>query len=78
MQADQLGVRVERPKDQETTALGAAYLAGLAEHVWDLESIKTTWQLDASFQPADDRTFPDLFHAQWLRAVERSRDWARH
>ena len=76
MQADQLGVPVQRPKDQETTALGAAYLAGLAEGVWDLDTIRDTWQLDATFQPAEDRTFPDLFHAQWLRAVERSRGWA--
>ena len=76
MQADQLGVPVQRPKDQETTALGAAYLAGLAEGVWDLDAIRDTWQLDATFQPAEDRTFPDLFHAQWLRAVERSRGWA--
>jgi glycerol kinase len=76
MQADQLGVPVQRPKDQETTALGAAYLAGLAEGVWDLATIRDAWQLDATFEPAEDRTFPDLFHAQWLRAVERSRNWA--
>jgi glycerol kinase len=76
-QADQLGVTVCRPRDEETTALGAAYLAGLAEGVWpDLASISAMWQLDARFEPADDRTFPDLFHAQWLRAVERSRGWA--
>jgi len=77
MQADQLGVPVVRPADQETTALGAAFLAGLAEGVWpDLDAIAATWHVDATFQPADDRTFPDLFHGQWLRAVERSRDWA--
>ena len=77
MQADQLGVRVCRPKDQETTAIGAAFLAGLAEGVWpDLDAIRATWQLDAAFEPVDDRTFVDLFHAQWLRAVERSRAWA--
>jgi glycerol kinase len=76
MQADQLGVTVKRPVDRETTALGAAYLAGLAEGVWDLEAIQATWQLDAVFEPATDRTFPDLFHAQWIRAVDRSRAWA--
>ncbi len=76
MQADQLGVAVERPVDQETTALGAAFLAGLAEGVWDLDAIRASWQLDAVFEPAGDRTFPDLFHAQWLRAVDRSRNWA--
>ena len=42
----------------------------------DLDAIRDMWQLDATFEPADDRTFPDLFHAQWLRAVERSRGWA--
>jgi glycerol kinase len=77
MQADQLGVTVHRPADQETTALGAAYLAGLAEGVWpDLPAISATWQLDATFEPEPDRTFTDLAHAQWLRAVERSRAWA--
>ena len=76
MQADQLGVTVQRPVDQETTALGAAFLAGLAEGVWpDLDAIAATWQLDATFEPADDRTLADAAHEQWLRAVERSRDW---
>lgn len=77
MQADQLGVAVRRPVDQETTALGAAFLAGLAEGVWpDLDAVSATWQLDAAFVPEPDRTFTDLAHAQWLRAVERSRNWA--
>jgi glycerol kinase len=77
MQADQLGVEVHRPVDQETTALGAAYLAGLAEGVWpSLDAISEQWALDATFTPAEDRTFPDLFHAEWVRAVERSRGWA--
>ena len=78
MQADQLGVPVRRPVDQETTALGAAFLAGLAEGVWpDLASIAARWELDATFTPTDDRTIADLAHSQWLRAVERSRDWVR-
>ena len=77
MQADQLGVTVRRPVDQETTALGAAFLAGLAEGVWpSLESITAQWTLDAEFMPNEDRTFADLFHGQWLRAVERSREQA--
>ena len=78
MQADQLGVPVHRPKDQETTALGAAYLAGLAEGVWpSLDDIASTWHEDAAFEPAPDRTAADASHQQWLRAVDRSRDWAR-
>jgi glycerol kinase len=78
IQADQLGVTVQRPVDQETTALGAAFLAGLAEGVWpSIDAIGEQWTLDAEFTPVDDRTMADLLHAQWLRAVERSRGWAR-
>ncbi len=77
MQADQLGVTVRRPVDQETTALGAAYLAGLAEGVWpSLDAIAAEWAVDAVFEPEPDRTFTDLGHTAWLRAVERSREWA--
>ena len=64
IQADQLGVTVRRPADQETTALGAAFLAGLAEGVWpDLDAIQDAWRLDATFEPEPDRTFTDLAHA---------------
>ena len=78
-QADQLGVTVQRPADQETTALGAAFLAGLAEGVWpDLDAVGDQWELDAEFTPAADRTVADALHAQWLRAVERSRNWIPH
>jgi glycerol kinase len=77
MQADQLGVTVRRPVDQETTALGAAYLAGLAEGVWgSLEEVAATWQQEAAFVPAADREAADTAHQAWLRAVERSRRWA--
>jgi len=76
LQADQLGVSVQRPVDQETTALGAAFLAGLAEGVWaSTDDISAAWTLDAQFEPAADRTAADALHAQWLRAVERSRLW---
>jgi len=75
-QADQLGVTVQRPVDQETTALGAAYLAGLAEGVWPgLDALAEQWQLEAEFIPTADRTTADSLHAQWLRAVDRSRNW---
>jgi glycerol kinase len=74
MQADQLGVTVRRPRDQETTALGAAFLAGLAEGVWpSLEAISAQWQLEAEFSPTQDRSVADAQHEQWLRAVERTR-----
>jgi glycerol kinase len=73
-QADQLGVTVLRPTDQETTALGAAFLAGLAEGVWpSLQAIADQWRLDAKFVPSADRSSADALHTQWLRAVERSR-----
>lgn len=79
LQADQLGATVRRPKDQETTALGAAYLAGLAEGVWpSLDAVADEWALDAVFHPNPDRTLADLAHAGWRRAVERSRDWIAH
>jgi glycerol kinase len=75
-QADQLGTTVLRPADQETTALGAAFLAGLAEGVWaSIDEVSAQWQLESAFTPVDDRTVADTLHAQWLRAVERSRDW---
>jgi glycerol kinase len=78
-QADQLGVTVRRPADQETTALGAAYLAGLAEGVWpSLDAIAAEWSVEAVFEPAADRLLADLGHATWKRAVERSRDWVSH
>jgi glycerol kinase len=78
LQADQLGVTVRRPVDQETTALGAAFLAGLAEGVWpSLSAITERWTLDVEIQPAADRTAADAAHQTWLRAVERSRGWAQ-
>jgi glycerol kinase len=78
-QADQLGVTVQRPRDQETTALGAAFLAGLAEGIWpDLDAVGARWELDAEFPPASDRSVADALHVQWLRAVERSRHWISH
>jgi glycerol kinase len=78
LQAEQLGVVVRRPRDQETTALGAAFLAGLAEGVWpSLDSVTERWQLDAEFIPAggDMSLLADLQYQQWQRAVERSRGW---
>ena len=76
LQADQLQVPVARPVVQETTALGAAYLAGLAEGVWSsVAELGTHWQLDAEFTPAVPSETADTKYAQWQRAVERSRSW---
>jgi glycerol kinase len=76
-QADLLDVPVHRPRVLESTALGAAYLAGLAAGVWrDREAIRANQRLDRSFEPAlDDRARAGLL-AGWRRAVERARAWA--
>jgi len=78
LQADQLQVPVARPTVQETTALGAAYLAGLAEGIWgSLEEIGIHWQLDLECLPTPGLApIADLLHEQWRRAVDRSRNWA--
>jgi len=70
LQADQLGVSVLRPSELETTAMGAAYLAGLAEGVWpSLSAVTAAWQLDKTFAPSAQPTGYD----EWLRAVARCR-----
>ncbi len=76
IQADQLGVRVARPAITETTAQGAAMLAGLAEGIWtDTREISEAWRLDQAFNPRDNRSESDAMHQDWLRAVARSRNW---
>jgi glycerol kinase len=73
-QADILGARVLRPVVAETTALGAAYLAGLATSVWsDLEEIKKNWALDRTFVPAMDAARRESLYAGWTDAVSRTR-----
>lgn len=76
IQADQLGVNVERPVNQQATVLGSAFLAGLAEGVWEnTEQIQQAWEIDRLFEPQQHRA-DDAGYRNWLRAVERSRDWA--
>jgi glycerol kinase len=76
LQADQLQVPVSRPTVLETTALGAAYLAGLAEGFWgSCAEISANWVLDTRVEPVADSTGADASYARWLRAVERSRHW---
>jgi glycerol kinase len=75
-QADLLGVPVVRPVVPETTALGAAYLAGLAEGVWpDLDAISTYWQAERTFEPHGGAATEAAYEG-WRRAVERSLRWA--
>jgi glycerol kinase len=90
MQADSLGVDVLRPRELETTAMGAAYLAGLAVGVWGSpDDVADAWRLDRTFSPAGagreggslaagaSGAFGADAHARWLEAVRRSRDWVR-
>ncbi len=75
-QADVLGVPVRRPRVSETTALGAAYLAGLGVGVWaSREEVAEHWQLDREFSPQEDPTIEGRYD-RWRSAVERSLRWA--
>ena len=75
-QSDILGVPVDRPKVIETTALGAAYLAGLAVGYWkDKDDIAAKWQIDRTFEPEMDSETRDNLYKGWKKAVERALDW---
>jgi glycerol kinase len=75
-QADILGVAVQRPKVAETTALGAAYLAGLAVGFWSSkEEVAEHWAIDRTFEPHMSADQRDSLYAGWKRAVERSLNW---
>ncbi|HVN41701.1 MAG TPA: glycerol kinase GlpK [Steroidobacteraceae bacterium] len=75
-QADLLGVPVLRPRITETTALGAAYLAGLGAGFWgSADEVAANWRVDRRFEPTMPRGEAEARLAQWSRAVERSRDW---
>ncbi len=76
-QADILGVPVERPAVTETTALGAAYLAGLAVDYWSSQAdIAGQWQVERRFEPRMSAGQRETLYAGWQRAVERARHWA--
>ena len=78
-QADVLGVRVVRPRISETTALGAAYLAGLGVGYWkDADDINAQWQTDRAFEPRMPRAESRRLMAGWSRALARAKDWARN
>ncbi|MBX5450648.1 glycerol kinase GlpK [Thermogemmatispora sp.] len=77
-QADILGVPVQRPKVAETTALGAAYLAGLATGFWSSQQeVAEQWAVDRTFEPQMSADQRDALYAGWKRAVERSLQWER-
>ena len=79
-QADLLGVPVQRPEIVETTALGAAFMAGLGAGVWEsMDDLRETWKLDREFTPDESdatRERTGAAYALWQKGVERSRDWA--
>jgi glycerol kinase len=75
-QADLLGVPTVRPKVHETTALGAAYLAGLAVGYWkSIDEVSANWQVDRVFEPSMPRAQAEDLRAGWSRAVERAKRW---
>ena len=77
IQADQIKVPVYRSAISETTALGAAYLAGLAEGVWSsTDEVTAAWRADLNVEPAPDSAVAaDALHERWLEALNRSRHW---
>ncbi len=78
MQADVLGVPVVRPQVTETTALGVAYLAGLAVGFWSgPDELASHWVVDRRYDPAGGESDRRARHARWQEAVARSRNWAR-
>ncbi|MCB0541303.1 MAG: glycerol kinase GlpK, partial [Bacteroidetes bacterium] len=74
-QADILNTPVERPKVIETTALGVAYLAGIAVGFYKIEDIEENWQIDQQFNPAMDEEKREKLYRGWLKAVERTKNW---
>jgi glycerol kinase len=75
-QADLLGIPVRRPRQTETTALGAAFLAGLGAGIWEERDLEALWKIDREFEPRMSRDQADTLQAEWRRAVDRSRGWA--
>ena len=76
-QADMLNVPVVRPRTLETTALGAAYAAGLAVGYWDgLDDVRANWAVTRTWEPAMDAARRDTLSAGWAKAVQRSLGWA--
>jgi glycerol kinase len=77
-QSDIINTKVERPKIIETTALGAAYLAGLATRFWEnLDEVKQQWQLDKSFEPRLAEEETRIRKEKWADAVERAKSWTK-
>ncbi|TDT61280.1 glycerol kinase GlpK [Fonticella tunisiensis] len=77
-QADILNCTVIRPKDVETTSLGAAYLAGIGSGIWKNEDeIKSLWKVDREFYPQMDNSMRDELYSNWVKAVQFSKGWLK-
>ena len=77
MQADFSGLQVSRASNLESTALGAASLAGLGAKVWsDTATLQTLWQNDSDFNPALEPPLVNRARQTWLRAIERAGQWS--
>jgi glycerol kinase len=74
-QADVLGCEVERPEVIESTAMGAAYLAGIHAGIWTKENIKRNRSVERVFKPTMDKTHRDKLYKGWLKAIERTKGW---
>jgi glycerol kinase len=75
-QADISNINITRPDNLETTALGAAYLAGLATGFWKLEDLKESWQINQQFTPNLPFEQVDSLKKFWQKAVVRAKNWA--
>jgi glycerol kinase len=79
IQSDVLGVPVVRPETTETTALGAAYAAGLAVGYWaDVDELRAYWHKGAEWAPRMDAETREREYAKWKKAVTRTFDWVDH
>ena len=77
-QADILNVSIERPKEIESTAMGVAYLAGIAAGIWSEEKLRETKQLDRTFLPEMEEEDRNKLYRGWKKAVSRCMDWIDH
>ena len=76
-QANMLATEVERPEVTETTALGAAYLAGIAVGYWQQSEIAENWQRDRLFEPNMEADRRKKLYKGWQKAVKRTMDWEK-
>ena len=74
-QADILDTLVERPEIIETTAMGAAYLAGLAVGYWQMDQVSANWRMDARFSPEMSANKRTQLYKNWQKGVKRSMKW---